>query len=89
MTDAIDENLRGRCQMCHKVLALDELVVGWYDHWIDDVDGVPQERVGLPDLLIGVTHPGRCAEAYREARGDDCPSREFPPYQFVPVCKPD
>lgn len=84
MTDAIDEDLRGRCRICKQVIALSERAVGWYDHWIEDEDSI---RDDLPDLLIGVTHLGACAEAFGEGRGDDCAWREYQPYEFVPVVR--
>ena len=83
MTDAIDENLRGRCRACNKVMSLGEMVVGWYSHFTSDEDSPVDD---MPDMLIGVTHPGLCAEAFGEAAGDDQAWREFQPYQIVPVC---
>lgn len=84
MSDWIDEALRGPCQTCKKVMALSEMVVGWYGHWIADEDSLQDDP---PEMLIGVTHPGLCAEAFGEGRGDDCAWHEYQPYEFVPIAR--
>ena len=86
MTDWIDEALRGHCYVCKKVIALSDGAVGWYANWIEDEDegGI---RNDLPDLLVGVTHLGLCAEAFSEGRGDDCTWQEYQPYEFISVAR--
>lgn len=85
MSNAIDETVQGHCATCKRTLFYSEMVVGWYGHQIADEDSIQDDP---PDRLIGVTHPGHCAEAFSEGRGDDCAMYEYPPYETVPLVQP-